>query len=276
VDTRAFSRARAGTSGTDGSDDVTPDLLAHASVAKARVDVAREAIREARERLRTDPTSDPAPLTALMEELRDAHEDLRAARDLLRESRQRARPLSPDDRREAILDAVIPLLKAGGRDVSTRQMAESACVAEGTLFRAFGDKESIIHAAVERVMDPEPLRNALRGIDPDEPTEEKVDQVLRLLRERFEGVIGFMTALRIHPPPKPAHRPDDDSWIEILDQTFRDGELAVSSETFGFYIRLLAFGAAVPIFNAPHPFTTDELTALILRGVLPPTSERTP
>ena len=36
------------------------------------------------------------------------------------------------------------------RTGGSRQMAEAADVAEGTLFRAFGDKESILRAAIER------------------------------------------------------------------------------------------------------------------------------
>ncbi len=120
--------------------------------------------------------------------------------------RERAKPLAPDERRAAIIDAVIPLIRENGRDISTREIAESAGVAEGTIFRAFGDKDSIIQAAIDRYLDPTPLRNALRGIDPDEPTEDKVRQVIELLRERFTGVIGFMHALG-HARPAARARP---------------------------------------------------------------------
>ena len=184
-------------------------------------------------------------------------------------SRERARPLTPDDRRDAILTAVLPLLREHGRDVSSRQLAEAAGVAEGTLFRAFGDKESIISAAVERIRDPEPLRNALRGIDPDEPTDEKVRQVLRLLRERFAEVVQFMSAFRMQGPPPREPRPEDAEWLTVLESIFRPGELAVSTSELGHYLRLLAFGSAIPMFNSAHPFTHDELAALVLRGVLP-------
>lgn len=184
-------------------------------------------------------------------------------------SRGRARPLTPDDRREAILDAVVPLLREYGRDVSSRQLAEAAGVAEGTLFRAFGDKESIIAAAIDRIRDPEPLRNVLRGIDPDDPTDEKVRQVLRLLRERFAEVVQFMTALRMHGPPPREPRPEDSEWLAVLETLFRSGELAIPPSELGHYLRLLAFGSAIPVFNAAHPFTHDELAALVLRGVLP-------
>ena len=85
--------------------------------------------------------------------------------------RERAKPLAPEDRREAILDAVIPLLRERGRAVSTKEIAEAAGVAEGTLFRAFGDKDALIRAAIERMFDPLPFRAALRAIDPDLPLE---------------------------------------------------------------------------------------------------------
>ena len=184
--------------------------------------------------------------------------------------RERAKPLAPDERRAAIIDAVLPLLREKGRDVSTREIAEAAGIAEGTIFRAFGDKDSLIAAAVDRYFDPEPFRDALRGIDPDEPTDEKVARVMQLLRDRFTGTVGFMTALGMTggPPPQ-LRRPSDEAWLGILTQMFRPGELAVSTETLGFYLRLLAFGSSIPAFNAAHEFSTDELTALILRGVVP-------
>ncbi|MEZ5190185.1 MAG: hypothetical protein R2717_04395 [Schumannella sp.] len=50
-------------------------------------------------------------------------------------------------------------------------------MAEGNIFRAFGDKESIIDAAIARVLDPSRVAPRLRGIDPDEPTEDKVRRV---------------------------------------------------------------------------------------------------
>jgi AcrR family transcriptional regulator len=184
--------------------------------------------------------------------------------------RERARPMAPEERRAAILDAVIPLLKERGRSVSTRQMADAAGVAEGTLFRAFGDKESIFSAATERYFDPEPLRNRLRAIDPDEPTEDKVRQIVALFVERFQGVIGFMSAMAIEPGPPPnAEQFRRSVWFEVIEQIFRPGELGVSHETFAFFIRLVAFGTAIPAFTSSHPFSSDELADLVLRGVLP-------
>jgi AcrR family transcriptional regulator len=190
------------------------------------------------------------------------------------EVRVRARPMAPEERRAHILDAVIPLLMTRGRDVSSREMAAAAGIAEGTLFRAFGDKDAILEAAVERYWDPAPFRDRMRAIDPDEPTGEKVRQLVQLFVDRFEGVIGFMSAMRLqdHPPP-PRRDPDQDEssgmWFPIIENMFRPGELAVPPRELGFLLRLVAFGTAIPDFSAAHRFSVDELTRLVLHGVLP-------
>jgi AcrR family transcriptional regulator len=188
--------------------------------------------------------------------------------------RTRARPMSPEERRAHIADAVIPLLRQYGRDVSSRQIAEAAGVAEGTVFRAFADKQEVIDTAIERALDPEPFRAALRGIDPDEPTVDKIQQVVRLLRDRFAGVVGFMSALRMEGPPPVARRPpQDQEWLGILSQIFRPDELIIPADVFGLYVRLLAFATAIPPFNVEREFDVDELVSLITRGVLAAASE---
>jgi AcrR family transcriptional regulator len=62
--------------------------------------------------------------------------------------------MSRDERRAAIAYATIPLLEQHGSQVSTRQIAIAAGVAEGTLFRAFDDKVELLTAAAECALDP--------------------------------------------------------------------------------------------------------------------------
>jgi AcrR family transcriptional regulator len=190
--------------------------------------------------------------------------------DLQEATRERARPMAPDDRRAAMVQAVIPLLKQHGRDVSTRQIAEACGVAEGTVFRAFKDKESLITAAIEAYFDPLPFRAAIAGIDSNLPVEEKLRAVLTLLRERFTGVIGFMSALRMTDGPPPVVSTAGDQWIDRLHDLFAPNldELGVPVDLVGHHLRLVAFASSIPPFTMPHRFSDDELLALVAHGVL--------
>ncbi len=182
-------------------------------------------------------------------------------------SRERARPLAPDDRRDAILDAVVPLLREKGRDVSSRQLAEAAGIAEGTLFRAFGDKESLIAAAIERIFDPTPLWIALESIDADTGLDQKLTEVMRVLHAHFRAVVSAVVALglRERPPARPEHLERRLAAI-LADLLAPDlDRLAVPVETVAEYVRLVAFASSLPM--APD-LGDDVLSGLIARGIL--------
>lgn len=185
-------------------------------------------------------------------------------------SRSRAKPLAPEDRRDAILDAVVPLLREKGRDVSSRQLAEAAGVAEGTLFRAFGDKETLIAAAIERIFDHAPLWAALRGIDTDASFEHKLDRVVVLLQEHLSAIVTAVIALSIAERPADPD-PEDKQLQSILWDLFVDDihRFAVPLETVGDYVRMVAFASALP--HMPT-FEHDVLSGLIARGILTTTT----
>ena len=67
---------------------------------------------------------------------------------------RRASPLPPEERREAIIGAILPLLLERGSSVTTRELATAAGVAEGTIFKVFDDKDDLLRSAVERALDP--------------------------------------------------------------------------------------------------------------------------
>jgi len=185
--------------------------------------------------------------------------------------RERARPLPPDDRREAILEAIIPLLQERGRNVTSRELAEAAEVAEGTLFRAFGDKESIIQAAVAKMLDPQPFRDALRTIRTDLSLEDKLAAIIVHLQERFHGVFTIMAAFEMtgRPPMPPS---GGEEWIEIVRELLENDSdrLAVPAETIAYYLRLVAFSSSLSPFNQTRAFDAAELATLITHGVATP------
>ena len=185
------------------------------------------------------------------------------------EAPRRAKAMSVEDRRAMLIDATIPLLIAHGRGVTTRQIAEAAGVAEGTIFRAFEDKNSLVTAAIRHHLDPEPLRRALREIDPADGLEATVRRVLALLRERFSGVIRLMAVVAEEGRPKPPPVPERLEYAGIVADALR-GEAArlnIPAERVASFIRLVAFASSIPVFAGTDPFSEDELGALVLYGL---------
>jgi AcrR family transcriptional regulator len=187
---------------------------------------------------------------------------------------ERAKPLSVEDRRAAIIDAVIPLLIEHGRAVTTRQIADAAGIAEGTIFRAFADKDELIDAAVEKFLDPAPLEAALRAIDPELPLEQKINDLLFYLRNRMTGIFGIMNAVGMsgRPPGRPGPESFYDLIGEVLSPDFE--RLRVSTERVAQFLRLVAFASAVPQFNEGQSVPTDELAKLITYGIAGNPAER--
>lgn len=68
----------------------------------------------------------------------------------MQKTRSRAAPMAAGDRRAAIVDSVLPLLEQHGASVTTRQIAEAAGIAEGTIFRAFPDKRALFVEVARR------------------------------------------------------------------------------------------------------------------------------
>jgi AcrR family transcriptional regulator len=166
-----------------------------------------------------------------------------------------------------IIDAVIPLLIEHGRQLTSKQIAEAAGVAEGTIFRAFGDKESLIEAAVVRYLDPEPLRRALREVDPALTLDVKVRTIVVLLRERFGNVFRVMAAVGYseRPPGGDQRQVFAEIVATILEPDLE--RLSLPTVRIASFIRLIAFSSAFPQLNENVGFSDDELAQIILYGI---------
>lgn len=165
-----------------------------------------------------------------------------------------------------IIEATIPLLVDFGMDLSSKQIAEAAGVAEGTIFRAFGDKETLIDETVKKFLDPEPLRRQLRSIPLDLSLDEKVLRMVELMRKRFSDVFRVMAAIRTTHPPALNERNTVAMDVRDVLAPHAD-ELNWSTVQTAHAIRLITFAASITHFNAGMEFTTEELVRLILYGV---------
>jgi AcrR family transcriptional regulator len=183
------------------------------------------------------------------------------------EAGTRARPLSPDDRKAAIIDACIPLLLEHGAGVTTRQIADASGVAEGTLFRAFGDKDTLIRAAVESFLDPEPIRRSLSYIDPELSLEQKVNDILFHLRTRFIGTIRIMSAIGTRPE---LHGRDyRQELVDVITEALEAEapRLRVPPAQAAYIIRIVAFAASFDTAGDNYHLETTDIANFIVFGI---------
>lgn len=183
--------------------------------------------------------------------------------------RTRAKALDRDQRRAAIVAATLPLVIEHGRGVTTRQIAEQAGVAEGTIFRVFDSKEEVIDAAIASAFDLEPYLALVADLDRSGTVDEVISRSAQVMIDRFQHVFRVLHVLGIKGPPPVAARPD---WIARAVAAHaaalapHAAELTRPPEVVMHYVHLLAFSGSNPHLTGGRTLTADDITRLVLDG----------
>lgn len=177
---------------------------------------------------------------------------------------RRAPALAAEDRRAAIIAAALPLLLERGSSVTTRQIAEAACVAEGTLFGVFADKDALVRAVVEAALDAEPAERAMAEVDRSLPFEEQLAIAVRIMQERLTSIWRLVSSVgdaHIAPGPLAEFRALT-GIFEAHREWLRTTPVAASRE-----LRALTLAVTHPVLFADGPMNPTEIVTLLLDGV---------
>ena len=178
-------------------------------------------------------------------------------------------------RRAAVIDAAIPLLRRHGAAVTTKQIADAAGIAEGTIFRVFADKDELMRAAVAQVLDQAPTIAELGRIDTRLPLRDRLRAAVEVMTARLDAVWELMFAMRMMsqpdhaPPPRQLAEHDDRELPDALTALIAPDahELRVSAEQTARLLRLVTFAGSHPRITDANPLTPDEIVDLLLDGL---------
>jgi AcrR family transcriptional regulator len=177
---------------------------------------------------------------------------------------RRAAPLPPEQRRRAIIDAILPLLTEHGAGATTRRMAEAAGISEGTIFNVFADKDDLLAAALETAIDPAPLEAAISAIDPGVPFEQRLVEATELIQRRIVGIWRLISQLGDHHRPS-ERRPLPDSPALAALLATEPGRLRVDPADGARLLRALTLSCSHPML-AVEPRSPADIVDLFLRG----------
>jgi AcrR family transcriptional regulator len=192
--------------------------------------------------------------------------------------------MAPEERRQAIIDATLPLLLERGTEMSTREIAQAAGIAEGTIFRAFETKQDLIHATIHTALMPDAAIAHLTALPEDQSLTERVAAIIQLLRDeihRTRSLFAHFARPSVETPAvgvrapfggiRPPFNPHEtktrlNAAVAAALQPY-SGELAVSTAFATNLLSALAFASSFTLTETEAPISSEELSDAVLHGI---------
>lgn len=177
--------------------------------------------------------------------------------------------LSSADRRAQIIEAVTPAVLEHGIAITTRQLAEAAGVAEGTLFKAFGDKESLLLALAEYHLATDGSGES--GVLALDTLEDVVTWTLGVLVDRMRFIFRLVMALGpIGQRAAADAKADFEASKHRLSERFVpfQDELRVPPVVAAEVVRTLAWAAATHWGEESAVSSVDDILQVLLHGIV--------
>jgi AcrR family transcriptional regulator len=191
---------------------------------------------------------------------------------------RRAAALPPEERREALIAATLPLVLEHGTDVSTRLIAEAAGVAEGTIFRVYPSKQDLMEAVLASAFDPSTVVDAIAELDRTAPLEQRLIAAVELMQARGRRIAGLMHAFAAHGSLPHREHDRDRGWrirasearvvdaLALLVEPDHD-RLRCSPQETARRLRLITLALSSPRLADTDPLPPEEIVSLLLDGL---------
>ncbi|MGJ6968070.1 TetR/AcrR family transcriptional regulator [Streptosporangium sp. G11] len=185
----------------------------------------------------------------------------------------RAAPLPPDERRAALIASTLSLVLAEGPDVSTRQIAQAAGVAEGTIFRVFTTKDELVDAAVASAFAPSPLLGELEAVDRTTPLDVRLVAAVEILQRRTARIFRLVDAIGLRAFEAGRNHQNLSEESALIRQALTDlieparERLRYEPREAARRLHLLTIACTHPRLVESDPVAASEIVSMLLDGV---------